>query len=477
MLSKQEEQAWWAANSAIYVEDGGLKAILLLSESLRGEDSLPPLHSDVLMDFLRQKNVTYGIDMVLCQQIVMSPRDYIGRKMTVASGRAAVHGENAVIELLIEENGSRGPMVLEDGRVDFFNLGIVRTVLKDQLLARKTPPTEGVHGIGVNGAVLQAKNGRDVRLPQGKNTVASEDGLELFADTDGHVSYNPRENKINVFDVFEVRGDVDFAVGNIEFLGNVKINGSVLPGFKIVAAGDIEVVGYVDGAILEAGGDVLVRGGVQMRSKGLIKSGGSVRSRFLQGATVEAGVDVVIRDSIMHCTVSAGRNVYMEAQKAVIVGGLVRAGCEVRTRTLGSPMATPTEVEVGVHPHLRLEMAELHSKLKDLYLNIDKTKKALAMLDNMAGIANQLPPEKQALREKLTHTYGHYLQEEEEMMFRRSEIEAQLLDTRMAKVFCTDIVFAGVKLTLGQQIAFIRDPQRGPVKYEIVDAEISHSSF
>jgi len=478
MLTRQEELAWLSNHCSVTVEDGGLQAILLLDEGLRAEeDNLPLISFEALTESLRQRNITYGIDMILCHQILMNPAGYLGRKLTIASGQPAKHGENANIEILVNMDEHLGPQVLEDGRVDYFNLGIVRTVLKGQLLARKTPPTEGVHGISVSGAVLQAKNGRDVRLPQGKNTTASEDGLQLFAETDGHVSYNARENKISVFDVFEVKGDVDYSVGNIDFLGNVKVNGSVLPGFKIIAAGDIEVVGYVDGAVLEAGGDILVRGGVQMRSSGLIKAGGTVRSRFLQGATVEAGVDVCIRDSIMHSHVSAGRHILMESQKGVIVGGTVRCGETVRTRTMGSPMATPTEVEVGVHPHLRLEIAELHAKLKDLYLNIDKTKKALAILDNMAGYANQLSPEKEAMRQKLQATYGHYLQEEEELMFRRSEIEAQLLDTRLAKVFCAEIVFAGVKLTLGQEVSFIRDPLRGPVKFEITEGEISHMPF
>jgi uncharacterized protein len=480
MLTRQEELEWWSRYSMITVEDAGLSGCLLLKDELLQGDhasNIPQLSFEGLSEHLRQMGITSGIDLVTCQQVVMFPRNYIGSKVKVALGKEPVNGENATIEILIDFDQEHGPEVLEDGRVDYYNLGIVRTVRGGQLLARKTLATEGVPGTAVNGTVLIAKPGRDVRLPQGKHTVISEDGLELIAELDGHVSYNPMEGKISVFDVFEVKADVDFAVGNIEFLGNVRIRGNVQPGFRVVAAGDIEVVGYVDGAVLEAGGDILIRGGVQMRSKGMIQAAGTVRSRFLQGATVEAGVDVITRDSIMHCNVSAGRHVFMEAQKSVIVGGVVRAGEEVRTRTLGSPMATPTEIEVGVHPQLRKEMSELHTRLKELMQNMDKTKKALALLDNMAGIGNQLPPDKAALRQNLSHTYEHYQQEEEELMYRRSEIEAILLDTRQAKVFITDVCYAGVKLTLGQQVTYIRDPHRGPVRYEIQDAEIVGTHF
>lgn len=476
-MSKQDELVWWSKNCKVTVEQGGVSAFLTMSETLMQENELPSLSYDTLADFLRGNGVSYGVDIVACQQMIMNPRGFIGLKTKVASGKEPINGQDAIIDILLENNQNQIPRMLEDGRVDFFDLGVVRTVRAGQHLATKTPSTEGMQGVSVSGAPLMAKPGRDKRLPVGKNTVVSEDGLQLFADTDGHVSYSPADSKINVFDVFTVNGDVDFSVGNINFLGNVKINGNVLPGFQIIAAGDIEVTGNVDGAVLEAAGDIVIRGGVHMRSQGLIKAGGTVRSRFSQGANIEAGVDVIIRDSIMHCNVSAGRNVYTEAQKSVIVGGLIRAGEEIRTRTLGSPMQTPTEIEVGVHPHLRAEMGQLHERLKGLQQNMDKTKKALVLLDNMAGIANQLPPEKEAMRQKLSVTYQHYLQEEEELMYRRSEIEATLLDTSMAKVYCLEVIHAGVKLTLGQYVTYIRDTYQNPVLFKIVDGEISSQSI
>ncbi|HEU4965119.1 MAG TPA: FapA family protein [Bacilli bacterium] len=477
MAVKQEELVWWVKNSSVTVEDG-VYAYLTISDAVLQEQELPELGFESLSEYLRQHGVTNGIDLIACQQIVLNPRAFGGVKTKVASGQAPSNGQDAQIEVMIDSANeeAKTPTVLEDGRVDFFNIGIVRTVHKGQILARKTPTTVGLQGTGVNGSPIFPKPGRDVRLPIGKNTVVSEDGLLLLAETDGHVSYNPREQKVNVFDVFEVQGDVDFAVGNIDFLGNVLIRGSVLPGFKIVAAGDIEVAGNVDSAFLEAGGDIVIRGGVQMRSKGLIKSGGTVRARFLQAANVEAGVDVIIRDSIMHCHISAGRSVLLEAKKSVIVGGLVRAGEEVRTRTLGSPMATPTEVEVGVHPHLRVEMGQIHERLKALHANIEKTKKALALLDNMAGVGKQLPPDKEALRQSLSHTSKHLMQEEEDLMLRRSEIEATLLDTALAKVYVFEVIYPGLKITLGQHVSYIRDAYHGSVIYGIQDGEIKANS-
>ena len=81
------------------------------------------------------------------------------------------------------------------------------------------------------------------------------------------------------------------------------------------------------------------------------------------------------------------------------------------------------------------------------------------------------------MRQKLSVTYQHYLQEEEEMMYRRSEIEATLLDTSLAKVYCFEVVHAGVKLTLGQYITYIRDSYHNPALFKIVDGEIVNQSI
>jgi len=62
---------------------------------------------------------------------------------------------------------------------------------------------------------------------------------------------------------------VDFVTGNIFFNGNVVVCGTVLDGFEIKADGDIIVSKIVESATLTAGRDVIVKGGVLGRGKGL----------------------------------------------------------------------------------------------------------------------------------------------------------------------------------------------------------------
>jgi uncharacterized protein (DUF342 family) len=361
--------------------------------------------------------------------------------------------------------------VLDNGRVDYFDVGSVRLVKKGQLLATRIPPSPGKDGLAVNGQTILGKPGRDYRLPQGRHTVVDPDGCKLLAEMDGHVVYTPRDNKINIFDEYVVTKDVDFSVGNIEFVGSVRILGNVQPGFKIIAEGDVEVQGYVDAALIEAGGNVTIRGGVQGRNKGVIRAGGNLKTPFIQSAIVDVGGSCIVGENIMHSQVSAGSKIVMEGRKAVIVGGMVRAGEEVATRVLGSPMATPTEVEVGVHPHLRAELTSIQESLKELAKNIDKTQKAIALLDNMAGISGNLPPDKAALLQKLKMTFEHYKVEEEDLLFRRSEIELVLQEVKSSRVNVFETVHSGVKLMISNYAYYVRDPI-SRVSFILKDAEV-----
>lgn len=464
-----DEKSWWEKNAKVFLEDGGLIASLVINDA-------PPeglyLTVNGLMDFLRRSTVQFGINNILCQQVVLSPDAYVKEKLTIAKGTTPVPGEDAKIGILVDEDSEKKPRVLEDGRVDFFDMGNVKLVKKGHVLATRIPPTDGVDGLAVNGQVIPGKKGRDSRLPQGKNTSIEENGCTLVATRDGHIVYAKKETKIHVYDEYVVQKDVDFSVGNIDFSGSIRIFGNVQPGFRLKAEGDIEIQGYVDAATIEAGGNITIRGGVQGRNKGVVRAGGDLRTMFIQNAIVDAGGSCYVGESIMHSQVSAGTKIVMEGRKAVIVGGIVRAGEEINTRVLGSPMATPTEVEVGVHPHLRSEIQQIQEQLKELYKNIDKTQKAIALLDNMAGLGGTLPPDKAALLQKLKMTNEHFKVEEDELLLRRSEIEIVLQDVKSSRINVFETVHSGVKITVSNYVYFVRDGF-SKVAFVIRDAEVN----
>nr|WP_313788877.1 FapA family protein [Paenibacillus larvae] len=292
----------------------------------------------------------------------------------------------------------------------------------------------------------------------------------MYATIDGLVTKTDR-GKINVFPVYEVNGDVDYNIGNIDFVGTVVIRGNVLLGFRIKASGDIRIVGGVEAAELKAGGSVDITAGILGHNKARIIAGMNVKSSFIQDAYVEAGDSIVVNQSIMHSMLRAGKTVQCSGAKGLIVGGTIQAGELVSARTIGNSLSTVTVIEVGVLPQLRNELSGLRQQLKELMDHQMKTDKAVALLDQLAA-AGQLTGDKLEMRVRLSRTKKQMVQQQAEIKERILELEQSLEETNQAQVQVNSIVYGGTKVVIGRYTRFVKDPI-SKIKFVLADGDIS----
>jgi uncharacterized protein (DUF342 family) len=414
--------------------------------------------TEELEQFVESKGIKHGLLREALLVFVNNPSAYLKDKCKIAEGVSPVQGIDGYIQVLIgkEDDSEQRPLEAEDGKVDYKELIRLDNVRSGQIIAKRIDPVDGVPGKAVTGEEIPFRPGKEARFKIGKNVVVSPDGSAMYAAIDGLVSRTDG-NKLNVFPVYEVNGDVDYKHGNIDFVGNVVIRGNVLTGFKVKAAGDIRVVGGVEGAELEAGGSIEITGGIIGYNKGLIHAGHHVKCTFIQDGNVDAGEDVLVSQSIMHSNVRAGHAVICAGTKGLIVGGSIQAGEHVSARVVGNTMSTVTSIEVGVLPRLRNEMNELRKEIREQMDSLDKTKKALTLLDQLAA-AGQLTPDKMAMRIKLNSTHKSALHQSEEMKMRILEIEKVLEDTSRARVDILKMIYGGSKIVIGRYTKFIKDP-------------------
>ena len=448
------------------ITDDGVYAHLLVKEI--PEDLR--LSTDQLVSFLHQKGVTYGIDIGMLSELAMDPGRFVGGKIVVAKGKEPVAGQPGSIRFVYQEKNEEQKKRLESDRIDLRDVTKLDNVKKGDLLAEKIPPKPGVPGISVTGAVIQPKPGTEAFFRIGKNVVQNEEQTKLYAAIDGLVSITNR-GKINVFPVYEVNGDVDYKVGNIDFNGTVVVRGSVLPGFRIRSNGDIRIIGTVEGAFLEAGGSIEVTEGVVGQNKGKLYAGRNVKCSFVQDAMITAGEDVLVAQSIMHSHIKAGKNVICQSGNGLIVGGIIQAGDRVTARTIGNAMSTQTQIEVGVNPELRNELIELRGRLQTLKDNEDKSEKALNLLNQKAA-AGKLEPSKMEMRKKLDLTLKQIRAEINDIRSRMLEIEKTLEGTWQASVEVSGFIYPGTKVVIGRAVRFIKDPIRGG-RFVLKDGDIS----
>jgi uncharacterized protein (DUF342 family) len=410
-----------------------------------------------LEGLLKANHIVHGIDRTQLGLIVSDPKAFMFQKVAIAHGTKAIDGQNGYTKYTYDlDNEDKTPPELEDGKVDYKQVISLHNVKKGQLIGQRFLATEGIPGKAVTGEVLFAKAGKEARFKVGKNVIMDAEQIALYSAIDGMIVKTDRD-KVNVFPIYEVNGDVDYAIGNIDFIGTVVVRGSVLPGFKIRASGDIRVTGGVEAAELEADGSIEISAGIVGQNKARVKAGKNVKSSFIQDATVEAAEDIIVSQSIMHSMIRAGRSVNCNGPKGLIVGGTIQAGERVTARTIGNSMATVTVIEVGVLPELRNEMIHLRNQLKVHTENIDKSDKALTLLDQLAA-AGQLSPDKVAMRIKLNHSKKQVIGEQNSIRERILEIEKSLEDSEKAKVQVVSTIYGGAKIVIGRYTKFIKDP-------------------
>jgi len=192
-----------------------------------------------------------------------------------------------------------------------------------------------------------------------------EDGsMAFFCETGGGISSDSelktvkgrRHMRINiaVYPISNIEDDVDYTTGNIDFNGDVVIGGSVQSQFSVKATGTVTIGGYVEaGAYVTAGKDILIQRGVVGASTELV-AGGDIMSKFIQEATVRSVGDVKVGSYIFNASVRAGGQVLVpgmgEGKSRALVCGLVWRAKGITARSIGSPYNASTRLVVGVDP-------------------------------------------------------------------------------------------------------------------------------
>ncbi|MFZ7104620.1 MAG: FapA family protein [Peptococcaceae bacterium] len=396
---------------------------------------------------LINKGITFGVDDVKIMIAIAENSCVID--LPVAKGRVAVPGNNSVINYHFHEKGINiKPQELENGNVDFYNIRLIQSVEKGQLLVEKIPATKGIPGMTVTGKEIPALNGKDIILPLGKNLVASEDYLKGFAACEGHVVIVDR--RVSVLPVYEVDGDVDFSTGNIDFIGNVVVKGNIKEGFTVKAKGDIEVFGTVEGGNISSSGNIVIKKGIRGLKKSLIEAVGSIYSNFIEYANVTAGGDLIVNEAIMHSTINAGLTIQVGGRKGLVVGGTCRAGNALICKNIGSNLATITTVEVGIKPELRMQFLDVTKNLAQLRENLDKTTKGIRLLRELKERHSRLPSDKEILLTKLLGIKKQLDTQQEDLTLHKMELETQIKELEDGFIKISGVINCGVNVTIGR---------------------------
>lgn len=345
------------------------------------------LTKETILKEISDAKVKMGIDETAIDEALKN-RQYC-TDIIVAKGALPTSGRDATINYYFDTNNKARPDLKEDGSVDFFKLNTLHHCTKGQVLCEIIPEERGQDGFDVFGTVMLAREVKKAKFDHGRNLQISEDGLKLISMVDGHVTYV--NGAVFVSDIYSVE-DVGPSTGNIEYHGNVEVKGNVCENFSIVTDGDVYVNGVVEGARIEAGGNIIIARGIHGQNKAVLSAGGNVIAKFISAAEVQAK-GFIEAEQLLNAKVTAGTEVNVEAGKGLITGGKVIAKKAVNVKNAGSPMGATTIIEVGVDPEVKKRVAVLQKDIMEETKNINQFKSVLSAMSAKLQSGVKLTPQ------------------------------------------------------------------------------------
>ncbi len=411
---------------------------------------------------LAEHSVCAGIDEERLESIVEEQPCF--QLLLVASGTPAVEGKPGYIIENFERELKKTFGSDDRGNINYHIQNNVQEIHAGDVICEAAPPVSGKDGVDVLGNVIHARETAPAKLLAGKNTKISEDGTKLFASMDGHLGY--KGEKFYVEPTYYVRGDLDLHTGNINFIGDVQIAGNVRENFVIQATGNVFVGGLVEGAVIEAGGDIAISDGILGEEKAVIKAGGTVRAEFIESSIVYAGGDV-IAGSIISSMIYSDNKIEVRFGRGTIIGGKLVAGHLIQADIIGCRAERLTTLVVGELPYVQKRKEEIASELERIGKEAADIERTVNYLEKQNADDTELV-QKAAdyrLRKSVLGMQAAHLRKQREELMKKQEL---ILDGRIL----ANTVYPVAQVQMLEFSCTIREKLEGYSDIHIEDGEI-----
>lgn len=447
---------------SVSISDDALEAYITLNFL---PDELKDDHTaliQAIQSALKNADVNYGI----IQEALFNDIP-LNTPVLIAKGKPPVHGKDSEIKMYSISDPK--PRIIDNGKVNYYDLDLIHHVKAGDWLGERTDPVPGSPGIDVHGNEIKPNEGILYPLVYDQNSVIQvrqQNKDVLYSLKDGAVHYV--DNCIAVYDVLEIKGDVDFNVGNIDFDGYVNIKGTVEDNFSVKATKDIEISGeYGIGGVKlieSTEGSIYVRGGIAGKNRAKIKCRENLYAKFLSDTEVECEGIVYIGFYVRNCNIRA-KQVIVESGKGQIVGGNIDADVSVESADVGNRMETRTIINIrGFNRELmKMELDETVSAIQS------RKKRMNELISNISSGINTQNDKSEA---KKMQREIFLLQEEiKKLESRYSSINNYLKVPGEGALIVKNYIYPKVKITIKNEVLDVIKQEFGPT-YVFTDGKV-----
>ncbi len=416
-----------------------------------------PMAVQAVVAELGRAGVRCGIDHDAIRTL-LSSRQY-DQRVRVATGTPPVDAESARIVYHFNPDRGRPFLTNEFDQIDLRELNFIENVEKDALLAEVAPGVPPRDGKTVTGERVPARTDTvAVALRGGAKTELRDGGRALYATDTGNACV--RDGVIVVEPVVTVK-DVDYHTGNVRIDGSVVVERGIADGFVVEATGDVQVGQGVGRATIRAGGNVLLKTGINGGTEGIVEADGNVFARYIESATVSAAGHVLVEEAIMHSSVAARGNCVLNGRRSEIIASRLVVGGSVWCKKLGSIAEALVSVEIGVAPDIvdgfRAATAEYEQAQ-------DRRDTCRRQLEQIVHAAAQHPDDERiaAARRKLEVDLAELGDRIPTLRQRIGELRDRLDASRTSFLVAEQMIYSGARVLFG--LLEYHAPERGASK-------------
>ncbi len=420
-----------------------------------------PLTLELASKILKEYNIQHGIltdkiqEAVRLNQTERKPlRDFL-----IAKGTPVKETKQGQIVFSFEAKTHRSYEENTSGKIDYKTNNTITSVKKGERIAVIKPPKEGQPGKNVFGITVNHVALRPVILKPLKNVTCNQEQTEFFAEADGSPIY--KHNTLQVVDVMQISGDLDLAIGNIDFEGSVNIEGDVGDDFTIKAGGDITIGGSVGTSKLYAGGKIIIGKGFNGKGIGLAECNGDFAVKFMKEVKINCESNVIIETEALNCHINALGMLIMV--KSNLMGGEATIMSGVFIENIGSSLGIKTKITPGVNYLYSERKATFEKRLEAINLKaMDINNKIGPILNDKAKLA-LLPPEK---KQVISHMVAELKKAKIEKDYIQAELTQFLEDNRLNKIYeiiCYNKVYPGASVKIGHSQKEFKIELSGPI--------------
>lgn len=404
----------------------------------------PAVKESEILGALKDRAVVFGLDYNAIKEAIEKQSAI---DLVVAQGQRHENGTDSELIYKFPVGDKARPEVLEDGTVNFKNLGIVQSVKAGSVLVEKIPATKSRAGTTVTGRNIQGRDGKDKVLGGGKNTRISEDGLRLLSEIDGRISFDGRV--VSVETVMEISGDVGVATGNLSFVGNIVVNGNICDGYEVSTTGDLTVNGVVEGAVLRVDGNLMISRGIKGHNHSDIRVKGNLITGFINASDIKVSGDIEA-NTIMSSKIKCDGSIKLNGKKGQLMGGEVLCKGNFEAKVIGSDLEVLTDIKLGLDSELVDEIKNIAIEIKELTETHDRLGK------DMQTIATKLKtnPDNEKMTLLLAKTKKEYDEHEGRLKTLRSRLNMlqELANSYMASQLKVGLMYPGVRVKIGNSM-------------------------